>query len=181
MSRIGKQPIRIPTGVTVNVEGNKVAVAGPKGTLSLALRPEVRLVVDGAIVRIEPALKTRKTAAYWGLMRALLARMIAGVSQGFEKRLEVEGIGYRATLDGSALVLLLGFSHPVRVEPPNGISFKVEKNAITVSGIDVALVGDTAAHIRRFRPPEPYKGKGIRYAGEVVRRKAGKKAVSTGG
>lgn len=181
MSRIGKQPIQLPTGVTVGVEGREVVVTGPKGTLSLVLRPEVRVVVDGALARIEPIRHTRKTAAYWGLTRSLIARMVEGVSRGFEKRLEIEGIGYRASLDGSALVLALGFSHPVRVDPPDGISFKVEKNTITVSGVDATLVGDAAAHVRRLRPPEPYKGKGIRYTGEVIRRKAGKKAVSTGG
>ncbi|MBI4132032.1 MAG: 50S ribosomal protein L6 [Candidatus Sungbacteria bacterium] len=181
MSRIGKQPIELPAGVTVTQNGQLVSVAGPKGTLSLTLRPEVRLSADGRRVSIEPALQTRKTAAYWGLTRALVARMVEGVSRGFEKRLEIEGIGYRAALEGGALTLALGFSHPVQVEPPPGITFRVEKNVIFISGVDAALVGDVAARIRRLRPPEPYKGKGIRYSGEVIRRKAGKKAVSTGG
>lgn len=181
MSRIGKQPINIPAGVTVTVDNGRVNVSGPKGSLTLDLRPEVRAVSEEGRVRIEPARQTRKTAAYWGLMRSLVASMVEGVSRGFDKRLEIEGIGYRAVLDGGELVLSLGFSHPVRVTPPAGISFKVEKNVITVSGADAVLVGDVTAHIRRIRLPEPYKGKGIRYAGEIVRRKAGKKAVSSGG
>lgn len=159
----------------------RVTITGPKGTLSFTLRPEVRVAAEGTVIRVQPVRETRKTAAYWGLTRAVLARMVEGVSRGFEKKLEIEGIGYRATLDGSSLVLALGFSHPVRIVPPEGISFNVEKNTIVIAGIDPVLVGDVAARIRRHRPPEPYKGKGIRYAGEIVRRKAGKKAVSTGG
>lgn len=181
MSRIGTKPIPLPEGVTVEESDRRVRVTGPRGTLSLALRPEVGIAVDGRAVRVEPIRTTRKTAAYWGLTRSLLARMVEGVSRGFEKKLEIEGIGYRAALEGQALVLALGFSHPVRVEPPAGITFRVEKNAITVSGVDPVRVGDVAASIRKLRPPEPYKGKGIRYAGEIIRRKAGKKAVSTGG
>lgn len=179
MSRIGKQPIKLPEGVTVTEADRRVTVAGPKGTLSLLLRPEVGLARDGRSVGVRPILPTKRTAAYWGLTRSLLNRMVEGVSRGFEKKLEIEGIGYRANLDGGTLILALGFSHPVRVDAPSGITFKVEKNVITVSGIDPVLVGDVAARIRRLRPPEPYKGKGIRYAGEVVRRKAGKKAVTS--
>lgn len=181
MSRIGKQPIPLPDGVRMTDADGRVTITGPQGTLSLTLRPEVQVTVDGGAIHVRPVRETRKTAAYWGLTRALLARMVEGVSRGFEKKLEIEGIGYRATLDGPSLVLALGFSHPVRVLPPEGISFKVEKNTILIAGVDPVLVGDTAASIRRLRPPEPYKGKGIRYTGEIVRRKAGKKAVSTGG
>ncbi len=181
MSRIGKQPIQLPEAVSVAEAEGTVTVTGPKGTLSLTLRPEVGLQVEGKIVRVAPVRATRKTPAYWGLTRSLLARMVEGVSKGFERKLEIEGIGYRASLEGQSLLLALGFSHPVRMDAPAGIVFRVEKNAIIVSGIDAVLVGDVAAGIRRLRPPEPYKGKGIRYAGEVIRRKAGKKAVSTGG
>ncbi len=181
MSRIGKQPIQLSKGVNVAEAEGTVTVTGPKGTLSLTLRPEVGVRVEGESVRVTPARTTRKTPAYWGLTRALLARMVEGVSKGFERKLEIEGIGYRASLEGSSLLFALGFSHPVRVAAPAGITFRVEKNIVTVSGIDPVLVGDVAAGIRRLRPPEPYKGKGIRYAGEVIRRKAGKKAVSTGG
>lgn len=179
MSRIGKQPIVLPSGVSVAVEGQTVRVSGPKGSLTRVIRPELAVRVDGATVTLTPVRSTRKTAAYWGLSRALIAAMVAGTHRGFEKRLEIEGIGYRASLDGSDLELAVGYSHPVRVAAPEGIAFRVERNVITVSGIDQELVGDVAARIRKVKPPEPYKGKGIRYQGEVIRRKAGKKAVST--
>lgn len=178
MSRIGKQSIAIPDGVTVRVEGGAVTVSGPRGTLRRTVRPEVSVSVEGATVRVVPRSASRKTPAYWGLTRALLAGMVEGAAQGFSKKLEIEGVGYRATMDGQNLQLAVGFSHPVRVVAPPGIAFAVEKNAITVSGADKELVGDIAARIRRIRPPEPYKGKGIRYAGEVIRRKAGKKAAA---
>lgn len=178
MSCIGTKPISLPPGVTVTVRDGEVIVAGPKGELRRVVRPEVAVVVAGDRIRVEPRAITRRTSAYWGLTRQLIANMVVGVSQGFERRLEIEGIGYRAALEGSILVFSLGFSHPVRVESPPGIRFKVEKNTITVSGIDRELVGNVAAGIRSLRPPEPYKGKGIRYTGEVIRRKAGKKAVT---
>lgn len=181
MSRIGKKPIELPTNVTISKDGSTVTVAGPKGTLHRVIRPEVDVIVEGNQLVVEARSASRKTPAFWGLTRALLAHMVEGVSRGFEKKLELEGIGYRVQLDGDALQLSVGFSHPVRVPPPTGITFRVEKNVITISGIDKELVGDVAAKIRRIRPPEPYKGKGIRYAGEVVRRKAGKKAVAAGG
>lgn len=181
MSRIGRKTIELPAGVTVAVKGRELTVAGPKGSLALALRPEVDVAVGDGVVKVAPASQSRKTAAFWGMTRALVASMIEGVAKGFEKKLEIEGIGYRVTMDGANLQFALGFSHPVRVSPPAGITFRVEKNAITVSGIDKELVGDVAAGIRRLRPPEPYKGKGIRYAGEKIRRKAGKKAVVSGG
>ncbi len=181
MSRIGKQPIELPPGVTVAVAGNAVTVTGPQGSLARTVRPEVRVTAEGGRVFVLPASSSRKTPAYWGLTRALLAAMVEGVSRGFEKRLEIEGIGYRASLSGSDLQLAIGFSHPVIIPALPGISYRVEKNAVIVSGIDKQLVGDVAARIRSIRPPEPYKGKGIRYAGEVVRRKAGKKAITTAG
>lgn len=180
MSRIGKQPIMIPSGVTVRVEGSMVTVAGPQGTLTRTVRPEISVAVDGAVINVAPLRGSRKTPAYWGLTRALLAGMVEGAARGFSKKLEIEGVGYRATMDGQGIQLAVGFSHPVRMEAPPGITFAVEKNAITVSGADKELVGDIAARIRRIRPPEPYKGKGIRYAGEVIRRKAGKKAATAG-
>ncbi|OHA09556.1 MAG: 50S ribosomal protein L6 [Candidatus Sungbacteria bacterium RIFCSPLOWO2_01_FULL_60_25] len=180
MSRIGKQPIVIPDGVTVHVEGKTVTVAGPNGTLTRTVRPEVAVAVEHGALRVTPASASRKTPAYWGLTRALLAAMVEGVGNGFSRKLEIEGIGYRATMDGQHLQLAVGFSHPVRIAAPSGITFAVEKNAITISGADKGLVGDVAAEIRRIRPPEPYKGKGIRYAGEVIRRKAGKKAATAG-
>lgn len=178
MSRIGKKPIVLPPSVTVSKENGLVVVRGPKGVLRRAIRPEVDVMVGENSVSVKPIRKSRRTAAYWGLTRALLAGMVEGVSRGFEKKLEVEGIGYRASLDGATLQCALGFSHPVRMTPPPGITFSVEKNVITVSGFDKELVGDVAARIRNLRPPEPYKGKGIHYAGEVIRKKAGKKAVS---
>ena len=179
MSRIGKQPIELTAGVTVTADGSTVTVGGPKGTLRRALRPEVQIVQEGNMLSVKPVGTSRETSAYWGLVRALVAGMVEGVSRGFEKKLEVVGVGYRPTLDGEVLQLTLGYSHPVRVEAPAGISFKVEKNTITVSGIDKELVGNTAAKIRALKKPEPYKGKGIRYLGEVVRRKAGKKATAS--
>lgn len=181
MSRIGKQPIELPVGTTVKIDEGRIVVAGPKGVLAYRLRPEIGIRLDGQALVIEPVRPGRKTPAYWGLTRALVSRMVEGVSKGFEKRLEIEGIGYRAALEGATLVLTLGFSHQVRIEPREGITFRVEKNVITVSGPDSVLVGDAAARIRSVRPPEPYKGKGVRYAGEIIRRKAGKKAVAAGG
>lgn len=181
MSRIGKKPIELPAGVAATKSGRTLSVAGPKGTLSLNLRPEVDVAVQGNVLSVRLIKKTKKSAALWGLSRALISNMVAGVSRGFEKKLEIEGIGYRAAMDGNNLQLALGFSHPVKVEAPPGITLKTEKNTITISGVDKELVGNVAAGIRKLRPPEPYKGKGIRYAGEKIRRKAGKKAVATTG
>ena len=180
MSRIGKQPIELPEGVTARLDGVVLTVSGPKGTLGRTIRAEIAVAIENGKILVTPAKETRETPAYWGLTRALIANMVEGVSKGFVRRLEIEGVGYRASLDGQTLQLAVGFSHPVRIPPPAGISFAVEKNAITVSGADKELVGDTAAIIRRVRPPEPYKGKGIRYAGEIIRRKAGKKAATVG-
>ena len=181
MSRIGKKPIPVPDNVTVTATENGVVVKGPKGEMTRSLHPGI-LIEAGkteALVKISDA--ARANSALWGLSRALVANMVEGVSKGFEKKLEYEGIGYRISIEDGALLLRVGFSHPVRFETPQGISFSIEKNVVTVSGINKETVGQTAAHIRAIKPPEPYKGKGIRYRGEVIRRKAGKKAVGAGG
>jgi len=180
MSKIGKQPIVIPEGVDVKIDGNLVVVKGPKGELKRELVREIKATVNGKQVEVSVGKITKRSAALWGLTRTLLANMVEGVKNGFEKKLEIEGIGYKAVLQGKDLVLTLGYSHPVEFKNVPGIDFKVEKNVITVSGIDKELVGQTAANIRKQRKPEPYKGKGIRYRGEVVKRKAGKKAVKSG-
>lgn len=179
MSRIGKKPILIPDGVKVTATGNLVTVKGPKGELRREVHPDIQVVAGEKEIGVLPQRKSRKAGALWGLFRTLIANMVEGVTQGYEKKLEFEGIGFRASLEGNTLVMQLGFSHPVRFEPPQGIAFKIEKNVITVSGIDKELVGRVAAEIRSLKPPEPYKGKGIRYQGEVIRRKAGKKAVAS--
>ncbi len=181
MSRIGKQPIILPTGVSVNVDASTCAVKGPKGELLLPLHERVRVAVEGNTVRVRVENENEKRdRALWGLFRMLIANTVEGVTKGFSKQLEIQGIGYRASLEGKQLVFNLGFSHPVKLPLPAGIDVTVEKNIITVSGIDKQLVGETAAHIRRLRPPEPYKGKGIRYVGESVRRKAGKVVKAVG-
>lgn len=177
MSRIGKKPILIPEGVEVNIEDNKVTVKGPKGELQEEVRPEIKVEEKEGKIFISPQRETKKTKAFWGLFRALIFNMVKGVTEGYEKKLQIEGIGYKASLEGEKLVLHVGFSHPVEIKQPQGINFLIEKNIITVSGINKELVGQVAAKIRKVRPPEPYKGKGIRYVDEVVRRKAGKKAV----
>ena len=178
MSRIGKKPIGIPQGVEVKIEDSKIIVRGPKGELSRSIRPEIEASVKEGKVLIVPRKETKETKALWGLTRALIANFVLGVTEGFEKKLEIRGIGYRASMEGEDLGLKLGFSHPVTVKKPEGISFSVDKNIITVSGIDNQLVGEVAAKIKRLRPPDPYKGKGIRYLGEAVRKKEGKKAVT---
>jgi len=180
MSRVGKKPIEIPEDVEVKVEGNKVTIKGPKGELQKEVRPEVKVEIKKGKVLVTPQKETKKTDAFWGLTRALLFNMIKGVTEGYEKKLQIEGVGYRASLEEEGLVLQVGFSHPVKIKKPEGVNFLVEKNIITVSGIDKELVGQIAAKIRKVRPPEPYKGKGIRYVGEEVRRKAGKKVVTAG-
>lgn len=179
MSRIGKKPVPFPSSVKVEVAGRSITVSGPKGTLRRMLPPEVAVLVEGNEIVVKPVGASRKTPAFWGLARSLVANMAEGVVSGFEKKLEFEGIGYRAALEGNTLVMQLGFSHPVRFTPPDGISLKVEKNTIAVSGADKEMVGSAAARIRALKPPEPYKGKGIRYEGEIIRRKAGKKAVAS--
>ena len=177
MSRIGKQPVAIPPGVEVVVDGSRVTVTGPRGSLEQSFHPDMRLTVrDGTLVVERPS-DERQHRALHGLTRSLVANMVQGVTTGFEKRLEILGVGYRATLRGADLELAVGFSHPVTFAPPAGIQFEVPApNRITVRGIDKQLVGEVAADIRKNRKPEPYKGKGIRYEGEYVRKKAGKAA-----
>lgn len=171
----------IPSGVTVEVNGDLIRIKGPKGELSRKIHPDIRVETKEGAIIVSPARNPKKTSALWGLTRSLIANMCEGVARGYGKRLEFEGIGYRANLESdSGLLMQLGFSHPVRFRVPAGITLSVEKNSIQVSGIDKGLVGETAARIRALKPPEPYKGKGIRYQGEVVRRKAGKKAVASG-
>ncbi|QLE55573.1 50S ribosomal protein L6 [Nostoc sp. TCL26-01] len=175
MSRIGKRPITIPTKVQVTIDGTKVVVKGPKGELSRDLPPNVLVSQEGEILQVTRRDETRTSRQLHGLSRTLVANMVEGVSQGFQRRLEIQGVGYRAQVQGRNLVLNMGYSHQVQIEPPEGIQFAVENNTnVIVSGYDKEIVGNTAAKIRAVRPPEPYKGKGIRYAGEVVRRKAGK-------
>ncbi|KPJ54919.1 50S ribosomal protein L6 [Parcubacteria bacterium DG_72] len=177
MSRIGKKPIQIPDDVEINIAEGEVNVKGPKGELSTKIPPEVLVRKEGENIIVSVERDTKKTKALWGLTRTLIYNMVEGVVKGHEKKLEIQGVGYRANLEGENLVLLVGFSHPVKIKKPENINFTVEKNIITISGIDKELVGQTAAKIRKVRKPEPYKGKGIRYIGEIVKRKVGKKAV----
>ena len=175
MSRIGKAPVEIPSGVEVAIDGPNVTVKGSKGELSREFTDRVAFELDNGQVTVTRQDDTRESRALHGLSRALLANMVEGVSQGFSKELEIQGVGYRAALKGKAVELQVGFSHMVLVEAPDGVTFEVpEPTKIVVSGIDKEQVGQQAANIRKVRPPEPYKGKGIRYAGEYVRRKAGK-------
>jgi large subunit ribosomal protein L6 len=180
MSRVGKNPITIPQGVEVRIERNRVSVKGPKGELSRELDPEMKIEqTDGQVLVTRPSEQPRHRAMH-GLTRTLIANMVAGVSTGFTKTLELQGVGYRAQMQGRELVLAVGYSHPVQVPPPEGIEFAVEGTSkITVSGINREHVGQAAADVRKIRPPEPYKGKGIRYTGEYVRRKAGKAGKAT--
>ena len=180
MSRIGKQPIKIPTGVTVEMDHSFIVVKGSKGTLERSIHPTIKAEIKDNAIIVVPAIESKRSSALWGLTRTLIANMIAGVSNGFEKQLEFEGIGYRVSQEGNSLVMQLGFSHPVRFAAPAGITLGVQKNIISISGIDKEHVGTIAARIRSLKPPEPYKGKGIRYRGEVIRRKAGKKSASGG-
>ncbi len=176
MSRIGNAPVEIPSGVTVKVaEDNLVLVKGPKGELSRQIHPEMKVTVEGNVLKVTRPSDDKPHRSLHGLSRSLIHNMVVGVTDGFEKHLEINGVGYRAQKQGKKLNLSLGFSHPVIVEPPKGIEFDVPNaNAITVKGIDKEVVGQVAAEIRSFREPEPYKGKGIKYAGEHIRRKEGK-------
>lgn len=175
MSRIGKRSIPIPQKVTVTIDGQHVAVKGPKGELARTLPSEIEVVQEGETILVNRRNESRPARQRHGLCRTLVANMVEGVSQGFQRRLEIQGVGYRAQVQGRNLNLTVGYSHPVQIAPPEGIQFAVENNTnVLVSGIDKEIVGNIAAQIRAVRPPEPYKGKGIRYAGEAVRRKAGK-------
>ncbi|HEV2405406.1 MAG TPA: 50S ribosomal protein L6 [Ktedonobacterales bacterium] len=176
MSRIGRMPVSLPTGVKVDVaEGNVVTVTGPKGTLSHTFPPSLTIEQENGSVLVTRPDDSKSNRSLHGLSRSLLANMVQGVKDGFTKSLELQGVGYRVVKSGDNLIFLVGFSHPVQVNPPSGISFGVDSvTRLTVSGIDKQLVGQVAANIRSIRKPEPYKGKGIRYSGEVVRMKAGK-------
>jgi len=176
MSRIGKKTITVPKGVTVGVDGQTVSVKGPKGERSWTVAEEIAVSQDGDELSLTPRSDTQRARAMWGLSRTLIDNMVTGVTTGFEKSLELVGVGYRAAMKGQALSLQLGFSHEVDIDPPAGVTFAVPKQTeIKISGSDKQAVGQVAAVIRKLRPPEPYKGKGVRYAGETVRRKEGKK------
>jgi large subunit ribosomal protein L6 len=174
MSRIGKMPIAVPNGVTVDLDEGTVRVKGPKGELERQVPSTISVVRDNGTLRIERASDEPTQRSLHGLTRSLIANMVTGVTDGYTRRLEINGVGYRAAVSSGNLVLQVGYSHPVLYPAPAGISFTVLANAITISGADKELVGEVAAQIRRVRPPEPYKGKGIKYAEEVIRRKAGK-------
>jgi large subunit ribosomal protein L6 len=177
MSRIGRKPVPVPEAVTVEVAPGRVAVKGPKGELTQALSPDMKVSQDGGRVTVDRPTDRGEHRALHGLTRSLIANMVEGVTDGFEKRLEIQGVGYRAQLKGKSLELALGYSHPVSIVPPEGIEFEVpQPTEVIVRGIDKQLVGQVAADIRKRRPPEPYKGKGIRYRGEHVTRKVGKRA-----
>jgi large subunit ribosomal protein L6 len=174
MSRIGKEPITVPKGVEIKLDRSRVQVRGPKGELSVDLHSKIDVTVDNQVIQLNRIDNSRVAREQWGLRRTLINNAVLGVSKGFEKTLEVIGVGYKADLQGSTIVLNVGYSHPVKIDLPKGIDAKVEKNKITLSGIDKQAVGELAAVIRRVRPPEPYKGKGIKYETEQIRRKAGK-------
>ena len=178
MSRLGKQPITIPAGVEVKAENGVMTVKGPKGELAKPYKDDVKITVEGSEVTTEPANETKEAHALWGTYAAHLGNMITGVTDGFTKVLEIEGVGYRAEMKGTTLVLNVGFSHPVEMEVPTGLTTTVEKEVITITGSDKEAVGQFAANVRKVKKPEPYKGKGIRYQGEYIIRKQGKKAVA---
>ena len=176
MSRIGKKAVAIPNGVTVTLDGQTVTVKGPKGQLAWTVAEEIEVKQEGGELTLSKRQDTTRAQAMWGLSRTLVNNMVVGVTQGYEQTLELVGVGYRAAMKGQSLSMQLGFSHDVDIKPPTGITFAVPKQTeIKVAGIDKQLVGEIAARIRRIRPPEPYKGKGVRYQGETVRRKEGKK------
>ena len=182
MSRIGRLPVTVPAGVQVTIEGQQVQVKGPKGEMMKLFRPEIGIALEAGQVIVTRGNDEPRNRALHGTTRALINSMIVGVSTGFTKVLEIDGVGYRAEMDGKTLVIYVGYSHPVRMEPPAGISFDVDTKTrqVKVMGFDKELVGQVAANIREVRPPEPYKGKGIHYLGEHIRRKAGKAAKGKG-
>ena len=176
MSRVGKKPVPVPSGVTANVEGQTVKVKGPKGALQLVLHNDVVATLEQGAIKVDPRAETKRARAMWGMSRAVLANLIAGVTKGFERRLEITGVGYRAAVQGKNLQIALGYSHDIVYPIPEGITIAAPKpTEIVVTGIDRQKVGQVAAEIRDFRKPEPYKGKGIKYAGEYIFRKEGKK------
>jgi large subunit ribosomal protein L6 len=176
MSRIGKNPVTLPTGVTVDVQGRTVKAKGKLGELSMTMHPEVGASVEGGKVTVKPLSQSSTAKSVWATTRTLISNMVKGVSEGYTKKMEIQGVGFRAQVQGSELVMQLGFSHDVRYKVPEGIKIAVEKQTqLTVTGIDKEKVGQVSAEIYNFRPPEPYKGKGIRFEGQYVRRKEGKK------
>jgi large subunit ribosomal protein L6 len=176
MSRVGKKPVPVPSGVTANVEGQTVKVKGPKGALQLVLHNDVVATLEQGAIKVDPRAETKRARALWGTSRTLVANLIAGVTKGFERRLEITGVGYRAAVQGKNLQIALGYSHDIVYPIPEGITIAAPKpTEIVVTGIDRQKVGQVAAEIRDFRKPEPYKGKGIKYAGEYIFRKEGKK------
>ena len=177
MSRIGKKPIPIPKDVKVKMDGDLLTVTGPKGNLQRKVDPRIRVQADGDQIVLAVTEETRQSRSLHGLTRALVANMVTGVSRGFERVLEIVGVGYRAEMSGKNLVLHLGYSHPITFPLPEGVDARIEKTRITLGGIDKEVLGLTAAKVRGFRQPEPYKGKGIKYAEETIRRKAGKTGV----
>lgn len=181
MSRIGRQPINIPEGVEVKIDGNNIVVKGPKGELTSRTIKNMDVSIKDNTIEVKPSVQNPDTQKQFGLQRTLIDNMVTGVSEGFKKELEVNGVGFRAQMKGSALEMSLGFSHPIIYTAPDGVELSVNQNIITVSGIDKQMVGESAANIRSFKKPEPYKGKGIRYIDEYVRRKAGKAAAKAGG
>ena len=176
MSRIGKQPVPVPTGVDVTIDGQNLSVKGPKGTLSLQMREEIKYDISEDGISVQPANETKQARAFWGMQRTLVQNLVTGVSEGFTKVLEITGVGYRAQAQGRNLRLQLGYSHDVNFPVPEGVEVKTpDQNTVEISGIDKQQVGQVAAEIRRWRKPEPYKGKGIKYRGEYIFRKEGKK------
>ena len=180
MSKIGKKPIVIPDNVNVEIDDGFLKLSGNNIDLKLKILPYIKIEIKDKTILFDAENDSKQAMANWGTIRALVNNAIIGIVKGFEKKLEIEGIGYRASMDGNNLVLNIGFSHPVKFMPPEGVKISTDKNVITVSGTDKALVGETAAKIRRIRKPEPYKGKGIRYQGEIIKRKAGKKVAGAG-
>lgn len=180
MSKIGQMPIQIPKEVSIEISGRKITVSGPKGSLLFEFRPEVEVVSDSGSLRVNRKADNKFTKALHGLTRSQIANMVKGVTVGHEKTLEIIGVGYRAAKQGENLILNVGYSHPVIIEPLTGIEFKTQENKIIISGSDKIIVGEMAARIRRIRPPEPYKGKGIKYEDEIIRRKAGKAVKAAG-
>ena len=177
MSRLGKQPIELPSGVEMKQDGDVVTVKGSKGELSLKVKDSVNIAIEGTTVTLTPADDSKEARALWGTYASILRSMVTGVTEGFTRNLEIEGVGYRAEAAGQKLTLNVGFSHPVVMEVPEGITATVEKNVISIAGIDKHAIGQFAANVRKVKKPEPYKGKGIRYQGEHIIRKQGKKAV----
>jgi large subunit ribosomal protein L6 len=176
MSRIGKKPVAVPAGVTATTEGSTLSVKGPKGTLSLAMRDEISYDISADGISVQPANDTKQARAFWGMQRTLVQNLVTGVTEGFNKRLEITGVGYRANAQGRKLKLQLGYSHDVDMDVPEGVEVKTpDQTTVEISGADKQKVGQFAAEIRRWRKPEPYKGKGIKYAGEIIFRKEGKK------